>query len=271
MTLAPARLRRRRRALALLRSPAAAATSGDERPSGPGGARASPPPDLPMPRRSATGEGEVNILAWAGYAENGSTDPKVDWVTPFEKETGCKVNVKIVGTSDEMVTLMKTGDYDVVSASGDASLRLIAAGDVAPVNTDLVANYKDIFDVPQGPSRGTPSTASDVRRPARLRRQPADVPHRHRQAGPDSWGAVFDADSPYKGKVTAYDSPIYIADAALYLMKHQARPGHQEPVRAGRQAVRRGRRPAQAAERATSASTGRTTPRRSRRSRPATP
>ena len=36
---------------------------------------------------------------------------------------------------------------------------------------------------------------------------------------PTSWGAVFDPDSPYKGKVTAYDSPIYIADAALYLMK----------------------------------------------------
>src|SRR3954463_11519535 len=93
-----------------------------------------------------TGEGEVNIVAWAGYAENGSNDPKVDWVTPFEKETGCKANVKVAGTSDEMVTLMKTGDYDVVSASGDATLRLIYGGTVAPVNTDLVGNYKDIFD-----------------------------------------------------------------------------------------------------------------------------
>ena len=94
-------------------------------------------------------------MAWAGYAEDGSTDPSVDWVTPFEKETGCKVNVKTAPTSDEMVNLMKTGQYDVVSASGDASLRLIAAGDVEPVNTDLVPNYADIFDGAEGSSRGT--------------------------------------------------------------------------------------------------------------------
>ena len=91
------------------------------------------------------GEGQLNILAWPGYAENGSTDPRVDWVTPFEKETGCKVNVKTFGTSDEAVKLMKSGGYDVVSASGDASLRLIYGDDVQPVNTDLVPNYADIF------------------------------------------------------------------------------------------------------------------------------
>ena len=91
------------------------------------------------------GEGQVNIVAWAGYAEDGTNDPTVDWVHPFEKATGCKVNVKTANTSDEMVTLMKTGQYDVVSASGDASLRLIYAGDVAPVNTALVPNYATIF------------------------------------------------------------------------------------------------------------------------------
>ena len=74
---------------------------------------------------------------------------------------------------------------------------------------------------------------------------------------PDSWSAVFDKDSPYKGKITAYDSPIYIADAALYLMAHQARPRHQEPLRPRPEAVRRRRRPAQGAEARTSASTGR--------------
>ena len=75
-------------------------------------------------RRSTSvgkGEGQVNLVAWAGYVEDGSTDPKVDWVTPFEKQTGCKVNVKVGNTSDEMVTLMRTGQYDGVSASGDAT------------------------------------------------------------------------------------------------------------------------------------------------------
>ena len=83
-------------------------------------------------------EGEVSIIAWAGYVEDGSNDPDYDWVSGFEEKTGCQVTSKTFNTSDEAVTLMKTGDYDVVSASGDASLRLIAAGDVQPVNVDLI-------------------------------------------------------------------------------------------------------------------------------------
>ena len=91
-------------------------------------------------------EGEVNLVAWAGYVEDGSTDPKVDWVTDFEKETGCQVNTKIGNTSDEMVQLMRTGQYDAVSASGDATTRLIEGGDVVPVNTDLIPNYADVYE-----------------------------------------------------------------------------------------------------------------------------
>ena len=195
----------------------------------PGSARASPPPDVPMQESIGDPEGQVNILAWPGYAEDGSTDKSVDWVTPFEQETGCQANVKYFGTSDEAVQLMKTGEYDVVSASGDATLRLIAAGDVAPVNTDLLTNYADIVGLPQGPGvqlRRRP----DVRRPARLGRQPADVQHRRRSSpAPTSWGAVFDGASDYAGKVTAYDSPIYIADAALYLMNTQPDLGIKDP------------------------------------------
>ncbi|HYU67192.1 MAG TPA: spermidine/putrescine ABC transporter substrate-binding protein, partial [Jatrophihabitantaceae bacterium] len=58
------------------------------------------------------GEGKLNIIVWAGYAEDGTDDPKVDWVHPFEQQTGCKVNAKIGNTSDEMVQLMKSGQYD---------------------------------------------------------------------------------------------------------------------------------------------------------------
>lgn len=174
------------------------------------------------------GEGQVNIVAWAGYVENGSNDPKVNWVSDFEKETGCKVNVKIGSTSDDMVALMKTGEYDVVSASGDASLRLIYGGDVAPVNTSLVPNYADIFSdlknqqwnsvdgvaygIPHGRGANLLAYRTDIVNPA-----------------PTSWGAVFDANSPYKGKITAYDSPIYIADAALYLMKTKPELGIKYP------------------------------------------
>src|SRR6476620_4157245 len=83
-------------------------------------------PDVPMAEELGDGEGSVSVLAWPGYAEDGSTDTSVDWVTPFEKDTGCQVDVKYFNTSDEAVNLMKSGQYDVVSASGDASLRLIA-------------------------------------------------------------------------------------------------------------------------------------------------
>ena len=162
------------------------------------------------------GEGKLNLIAWAGYAEDGSTDPKVDWVTPFEKRTGCQVNVKIGNTSDEMVTLMRTGKYDLVSASGDATLRLIAGGDVAPVNTKLVSNYADVYsglkDKPWNSVGG----------------QMYGIPHGYganllmwrsdKVQGPlSSWSAVFDKASQNQGHVTAYDSPIYIADAAVYL------------------------------------------------------
>jgi putative spermidine/putrescine transport system substrate-binding protein len=186
------------------------------------------PPKIDAMKELGAGEGQVNIVAWAGYVENGSTDPNVDWVTDFEKSTGCKVNVKNGATSDEMVSLMKSGEYDVVSASGDASLRLIYGGDVAPINTDLIPNYSDIFDnlkmqpwnsvngvaygVPHGRGANLLAYRTDIVKPA-----------------PTSWGSVFDANSPYKGKITAYDSPIYIADAALYLMKTQPDLGIEYP------------------------------------------
>jgi putative spermidine/putrescine transport system substrate-binding protein len=174
------------------------------------------------------GEGRVDLIIWAGYAEDGTTDPKVDWVTDFEQQSGCQVNTKVGNTSDEMVTLMRTGNYDGVSASGDATLRLIAAGDVAPVNTDLLDNYDGVFEglklkphnsvdgqmygVPHGRGANLLMWRTDTVKPA-----------------PTSWSVVWDANSPYKGKITAYDSPIYIADAALYLMKTQPDLGIENP------------------------------------------
>jgi putative spermidine/putrescine transport system substrate-binding protein len=71
-------------------------------------------------------EGFVDIVAWPGYIERGDTDPAYDWVTGFEEQSGCQVRVKTANTSDEMVALMNEGGFDLVTASGDASLRLIA-------------------------------------------------------------------------------------------------------------------------------------------------
>ena len=90
------------------------------------------------------GEGQVDIVAWPGYIERGETDKTYDWVTDFEKKTGCKVNVKTAATSDEMVALMNEGGFDLVTASGDASLRLIAGKRVQPINTALIPSWSTV-------------------------------------------------------------------------------------------------------------------------------
>jgi putative spermidine/putrescine transport system substrate-binding protein len=185
-------------------------------------------PKIPVQQSLGQGEGQLNLVNWAGYAEDGSNDPKVDWVHPFEQATGCKVNDKIGNTSDEMVQLMKTGQYDGVSASGDATLRLIYGGLVAPVNTKLVANYATVqpflkdraWNSVKGQMYGIPHGWG-----ANLLMYRPDVVH----PAPTSWGAVFSATSPYKGRITAYDSPIYIADAALYLMRTKPSLGIKNP------------------------------------------
>jgi putative spermidine/putrescine transport system substrate-binding protein len=176
------------------------------------------------------GEGKLNLISWAGYVEDGSTDPKVDWVTPFEKKTGCQVSNKVAGTSDEMVQLMRTGQYDGVSASGNATARLVDGGDVDPVNVDLVPNYKTIFDdikdqsyntfdgthygIPHGRGANLLMWNTDEVKPA-----------------PKSWGVILDPKqaAKYKGKISAYDDPIYIADAAVYLKAHQPDLGIVNP------------------------------------------
>src|ERR671924_638012 len=97
-----------------------------------------------MKTEVGAGEGQVDIVAWPGYIERGETDKNYDWVTDFEKKTGCKVNVKTAGTSDEMVALMNEGGFDLVTASGDASLRLIAGKRVQPVNVDLIKSWSTV-------------------------------------------------------------------------------------------------------------------------------
>jgi putative spermidine/putrescine transport system substrate-binding protein len=179
------------------------------------------------------GEGQVDIVAWAGYVERGETDKSYDWVTGFEKETGCKVNVKIAGTSDEMVALMNEGGFDLVTASGDASLRLIYGKRVQEINTDLIPGWKTVdkrlqnapwFTV-DGKHYGVPYQWGP-----NVLAYNTDV----FKTPPKSWSVVFEpTDLPdgksNKGRVEAYDGPIYIADAALYLMKNKPELGIKDP------------------------------------------
>jgi putative spermidine/putrescine transport system substrate-binding protein len=174
------------------------------------------------------GEGALSVLAWPYYAEDGSFNEGLDWVTAFEEETGCDTAVQYFGTSDEAVQLFQTGQYDVVSASGDASLRVVFSGDAAPLNTDLLENYGDLAPfLKEQPNNSVDGTVYGVPHGwgANLLQYNTEVV----TPPPTSWGAVFDPESPYSGRVTAYDSPIYIADAALYLMETQPDLGIENP------------------------------------------
>jgi putative spermidine/putrescine transport system substrate-binding protein len=180
------------------------------------------------------GEGEVSIIAWAGYIERGETDAAYDWVTGFEAETGCKVSVKTANTSDEMVALMNEGGYDLVTASGDASLRLVAGKRVQPINTDLIPSWSTIderlqnapWHTANGVHYGVPFVWG------------ANVLMYNTEAfggtPPDSWNVVFEETTLADGKsnagrIQAYDGPIYVADAALYLMYHKPELGIKDP------------------------------------------
>src|SRR3989440_4617409 len=151
----------------------------------------------------------------------------VDWVTPFTTATGCKINVKFADTSDEMVTLMRQGggtQYDGVSASGDATNRLIAHGDVAEVNTNLIPDFKDVIQSLQSPRHNTINGhhygVPYMYGPNVLMYNTSKV-----SPAPTSWKDTWEKSSPYSGKIAAYDSPIFIADAALYLKAHNTSLG----------------------------------------------
>ncbi len=190
-------------------------------------ALAAPPKTLGKP------EGQVNIIAWPGYIERGTTDKKFDWVTQFEKDSGCKVNVKTAGTSDEMVQLMNQGGHDLVTASGDASNRLIAGKKVQEINIDLIPSWKDVdprlqnapWHTVDGKHYGTPYQwgPNVLMYNTNVFKTP-----------PDSWAVIFEAmdlpdGKPNSKRIQAYDGPIYIADAATYLMFKKPELGIKDP------------------------------------------
>lgn len=178
-------------------------------------------------------EGQLDIVAWPGYIERGETDKNYDWVTQYEKDTGCKVNVKTAGTSDEMVSLMTQGGYDLVTASGDASLRLIRGNTVQAIDIGRISNYSTVdprlqeapWHFVDGKHYGVPYQWG-----------PNVLAYNTEvfKSAPTSWAVVLEpAKLPdgkaNKGRIQAYDGAIYIADAALYLMAKKPELGIKNP------------------------------------------
>jgi len=179
-------------------------------------------------------EGQLNIVAWAGYIERGETDKAFDWVTKFEAETGCKVSVKTANTSDEMVALMNEGGFDLVTASGDASLRLIAGKRVQPINIDLIPSWSTVDDRLKN---ATWHTVNGVHYGTPYMWGPNVLLYNtevFKDVAPTSWSVVFEEmtlpdGQSNKGRVQAYDGPIHVADAANYLMFHKPELGITSP------------------------------------------
>jgi len=164
-------------------------------------------------------EGSLNLIAWEGYTYK-------QWVNPFVKQTGCKVHSKFGGSSDEMVTLMRTGQYDAVSASGDASLRLIVGKDVRPIDPKLIPDYKSFIPALKSPPH---NTVRGVHYGISLQWGPNTLLYNTKKVkpAPKSWSVLYS--SKYKGKITVPDNAIQIADAALYLSKSKPSLGIKDP------------------------------------------
>ena len=197
-------------------------------------------PDTAYPTAVGDGEGQVSIISWAGYIERGETDPAYDWVTGFEAQTGCTVTNKVAATSDEMVALMQEGSgFDLVTASGDASLRLVWGGVVQPINLELIPSYATVDPRLQTAPWHTVDTDADgtAEHYGVPYQWGSDVLMYNTEVfpePPDSWNVVFEEmtlpdGQSNAGRVEAYDGPIALASAALYLKATRPDLGIDDP------------------------------------------
>jgi putative spermidine/putrescine transport system substrate-binding protein len=190
----------------------------------PTGSTLAPPPTATMkpPTTVGAGEGQLNLIAWEGYVDD-------SWVKQFTAQTGCKVSAKYAGSSDEMVSLMNGGgggQWDMVSASGDADLRLIYSGDVKPMNTALIADFGNFQAYFKNPPY---NTIAGIHYGISLQWGPNTLLYNTKKFvnPPTSWSVIYDPAN--KGLVTVPDNPIQIADAALYLSKTKPSLGIKNP------------------------------------------
>jgi putative spermidine/putrescine transport system substrate-binding protein len=183
-----------------------------------------PQPALARVEKTGKGEGAVDIVAWPGYIERGdrqelpATDFEKDWLQGQCQDRYFRRN----GRADERRRLR------LVTASGDA-IRLIAGGRVQEVNpadpelqehrpappSALALNGKH-FGVPYQWGYNALAYNTNVFK-----------------TPPKSWEVVFKEMQLPDGNRTraaqALDGPIYIADAALFLMYSKPDLGIKNP------------------------------------------
>ena len=154
-------------------------------------------------------EGHLNLVAFPGYAEAGGSDPRVNWVTPFVRSTGCKVHVRTVRSSTELLDVVAHGRYDGVLSGGDVSRVLVGGREVAPLNRNLIPNYARVYPALRRLQEGEYAVPHGREAPLLLWRSDLVRP------GPRAVSALWAAQ--YGPKVAVYDSAMQIAEAALVL------------------------------------------------------
>jgi putative spermidine/putrescine transport system substrate-binding protein len=182
------------------------------------------PPTAKLHPQNSIGqaEGQLNLVAWTGYADD-------SWAKPFTDQTGCKITATYARSSAEMLALMKdggAGQWDMVSASGEAGLRLIYNGDVKPMNPDLIPDWKDFTSYFKNPPF---NSINDVHYGISVQWSPNALLFSTQKFpnAPTSWNVIYDPAN--KGLITVPDSPMQIADAALYLMRSNPTLGITDP------------------------------------------
>jgi putative spermidine/putrescine transport system substrate-binding protein len=179
--------------------------------------------------RVPSAEGRLDLVAFPGYAEAGGDDPRVNWVTPFVQRTGCKVHVRTVHSSTELLDAVDSGGYDGVAAFGDVTQVLTGGREVQPIDTDLIPNYAAVYPVlktlPQNLEHGRIVGIPHGRGPDLLLWRTDLV-----RPEPTSW-AVLD-DRRYAGRIGLYDAAITLASTAIRL-------GYRNPYELGPAQFRR--------------------------------
>jgi putative spermidine/putrescine transport system substrate-binding protein len=175
----------------------------------------------PSPVGGGRGEGALNLVAPSGWVEDGSNDPAVDWVHPFQARTGCQVTVRFTDVHGEVVALLRSQrgrQFDGALVPGDVAGVLVARGDVAPLDPAAIPDWGGVVpalrdrDVVAGRHFGAPAGYG----PNLLLYEASAI-----RPAPDSWGPTWQANSDLRGRLTAADSPMELADAAVYLMAHE--------------------------------------------------
>src|SRR5271166_3770308 len=198
---------------------------------------ASTAPAAASPDSSTSGvpsRGVVRLVVPDGPVQNGNVDPKADWVSGFEKRTGCQIELKYASTDAQAVVDITRGVgrsyYDGVLASPEVAGQLIKARAVQPLDVQRIPGYTQLSPT----LRNAPSEVSGTRvygLPYSWDSYVTGYDAGKVMPAPQGWSALFApaSASRYGGKITLPDAPLTLALAALHLKSAQPSLGITDP------------------------------------------